>query len=230
MNKHGPGLIGIASSTMGRYREFDICLHSLEIPEGTPKPITWEIGCSIAVNFNNMCYAILASKHLEWLWIMGDDHVFDQNLLLRLLDRDVDIVAPLCLRRNPKYEPTIHDLIETNVGWGHPNLGWKYIEGKSGMIQVPACGNAGMLVKRSVIEEMGNDWHRVGWSVNPAIGGSDLWFCKRARELDIPIPIHVDLDNKIGHINHMAVWPTKDKDGAYSVEIRIAMDIPKEGN
>jgi hypothetical protein len=217
-----PGLIGIASSTMGRYREFDISLNTVQKVPRTA--ITWETGCDVAFNFNNLCRKLLKNEGLQWLWILGDDHIFKPDILTRLLERDVDIVAPLCLKRSRPFLPVTYSSKYTSQGEQYCQIDWDYLKGKEGLIEVSAVGNAGMLVKRSVIKKMADDWHRVGWYI-PEHGGSDLYFCKRATEEGFKI--HVDLDNSIGHIAHMAVWPVK-QNGEYSAGIREALDIPGE--
>ncbi|MGR3303275.1 MAG: hypothetical protein ACUZ8I_12335, partial [Candidatus Scalindua sp.] len=105
IKKLPPGLIGIASSTMGRYREFDISLSTVGVPQGSG--ITYETGCDVAYNFNNLCRKLLRRTDYEWLWILGDDHVFQPDTLNRLIGRNVDIVAPLCLKRTRPFGPVI---------------------------------------------------------------------------------------------------------------------------
>lgn len=213
-----PGLIGIASNTMGRYREFNMSLDTVNIPPQSAK--TYETGCDIAFNFNNLCRKLLKNKELQWLWILGDDHVFKSDVLESLLNRNVDIVAPLCLKRTSPFRPVIYTLSDEK----YYQIKQDYLKGREGLVEVAACGNAGMLIRRHVIEKMGGDWHRVGWQF-PEHGGSDLYFCKRATEEGFKI--YVDLDNPIGHIAHMATWPVRDKAGEYSAGIREALDIPK---
>lgn len=213
-----PGLIGISSSTMGRYREFDMTLSTVEIPPASS--MTWEIGLYLALNYNNLCRKLLASKDLQWLWILNDDHVFRPDILTKLLDRNVDIVMPLCLKRTSPFYPVIYETQEK----GFKQLDFDYIKDKEGLIEVAGTGHAGILIRRSVIEKMENDWHRVGW-LNTEYDACDLYFCKKAR--DMGFKIYVDLDNPIGHLAHMAVWPYRNKNGEYSTGIREALDLPK---
>ena len=217
---HPAGLIGIGSATMGRYREFDVCLHLVTTPPGSG--IVWKISVNLALNFNNMCRDVMADKNLQWLWILGDDHMFYPDTLIKLLARNVDIIAPLCLRRQSPFTPVIHDSVEK----GHPRLGWDFINGKTGILEVPTIGNAGMLIRRNVIETMGENWHSVG-AYNGEINATDINFCHKARKKGFKI--YVDLDNPIGHINHFAVWPcrqrrTGDDKLQYSFQVYPALD------
>ncbi len=218
IKKPGPGIIGTASCTNPRYRSFDKCHHSVEKPDNTG--LMWADTINVAWNFNQMCELIMKSPEYEWLWLLGDDHVFKPDLLMKLLARDVDIITPLCLRRHPPYTPTINGPVEE----GHPVLGWESIEGKSGVIEVSACGNAGMLIKRHVIEKIGGDWHRAGCHKS-GVGGPDLWFCYKAKEAGYKILI--DTENKIGHLEPMSIWAEKDAQGNWQARIAPAMDMPK---
>lgn len=214
LKKHGGGMIGIASSTMSRYVEFNQCL--LRLPLSTDIRVQYEVGCSIAQAHSNLCRRVMANKGIKWLLLLDDDHTFKPNILNNLLERDVHVVQPLCLLKDPPFTPVIHGLLEKG---GHPRLGWDAIQGKSGMIQIEAAGHAGRLIRREVIEAMNPDWYRVGWD-NPEQGASDIYFCKRLKELGILL--HLDLDNVMGHINHFAVTPIRNKDNQYEVDIRSA--------
>ena len=194
-------------------------LNVTHVPKMTYKH--WEVGCDVAKNYNNLCEKLLENKNLEWLWILGDDHTFKSNTLMNLLDRNVDIVAPLCLKRTPPFGPVAYKIDDDK----YYQLTCEYFRGKKGLLKVAACGNAGMLIRRRVIEEIGSDWHRVGW-ITPDEGSSDLYFCKKAGKQGFDL--HVDLDNPIGHLSHMAVWPTRNMMGEYSVGIGQAMEVPED--
>ena len=221
--KHGPGLIGIPSNTMSRYVEFQQCLHAVSVSEGTGKSITWQTSAHPATNANNMCREVLANKEYKWLWIIDDDHVFNHDILLKLLGRNVPVINPLCLRRTSPFNPVIHEFKEDG---SHPVLGWDYIQGKSGLLSLEgkACGNAGRLIRREVIEQMDGDWFKVGW-LNPEVSAPDIYFSKRCN--DLGIPAYLDLDNPIGHLTHFAVWPKKDKENMWNVSINQALEFPK---
>lgn len=219
LNNHGPGLIGIASATMSRYSEFHECVYVLQRPQGSN--ITPQRSVNVARNYNRMCQIMLNDTRYQWLWILGDDHVFHSDLLMKLLSRDVDIVVPLCLRRTPPYHPVINDSFAS----GHLSLDDTFIQGKSGMVDIgdKTCGNAGMLIKRRVIEKLKSDWHRSACN-DTGTGGPDIWFCKRAQENGFKI--YIDTDNPIGHVCHMGVFPVRDKDNNYKVRIAPPMDMP----
>lgn len=207
------GVVGIASAFLGRYREFDACLNSVWLPPASVKQ--WCLGVDPCHHFNDMCRKVLSDKDLQWVWILGDDHVFTQDLWLNLYERNVDIVVPLCLRRSG-FTPVLNE--GEDKGFAAIQDSWKYLSGKKGLIEWPGvCGNAGMLIRRNVLEAMEPPWFRAG-QLNPEFSASDLFFCHLAQKSGFKI--HVDLDNHIGHINHTAIWPRRDEAGEWFVDTR----------
>lgn len=208
-----PGVIGIASGFLGRYRDFDVCLNRAKMPEGSG--VDWRVGVNIAYNYNNMIRTVLDDAKYQWLWILGDDHVFMPDLLMNLLKRDVDVVVPLCLRRTTPYLPVIFAGREG----GYSPLGWDALNGKEGLVELETTllGNAGMLIKRHVLETMDYPWFENG-KMNPEMGGCDLWFCQKVH--DAGIGLYLDTDNTIGHISHVAVWPLRGDNNIYTPELR----------
>ena len=211
----GKGVIGVATSFLGRYREFDVSVNRVVAPPGSVRE--WFMGVNIAFHFNNMIRKMLKGDY-QWVWILGDDHVFQPNLLMRLLERNVDVVVPLCLRRNNPFFPVISGGEEQQYRSLKAD-GWDSIKGKSGLMELAdlTTGNAGMLIKRHVAETMPGPWFENG-KLNPETNGMDIWFCKKVR--DHGFSLYLDLDNTIGHLTHVAVWPTRDENNAYSPDIR----------
>lgn len=208
------GVIGIATGSIGRYRTFDKCLYKMEMPEGSF--IDWQEGPHIASNFNNMVRTTLAGDY-EWLWILGDDHTWHPTLLRALLERDVDIVVPLCVRRTIPCFPVIHEDVKKD----YAGVGYDWLEGKLGLIELvdKTVGNAGMLVKRHVLEAMDDPWFEDG-KTTPTSGGCDLWFCQKA--MNMGTTVHLDLDNLMGHLTYNSIWPERDSDGMYRPKMRPA--------
>lgn len=209
------GVIGIASSFLGRYREFDVSVNNTIAPIGSA--VEWFTGVNIAFHYNNMCRKIIEEKDLEWLWIHGDDHVFRKDLLIQLLKRNVDVIVPLCLRRSKPFMPVIHGLREEL----YKPKGFEFLNGKKGIIDitdVANVGNAGMLIKRHVLEGCSKPWF-VNGAINPEMNSSDLYFCENLRSSGYRI--HIDLDNHIGHITHTVIWPKRDENGNYKEELVV---------
>jgi len=225
------GIIGIAAAFTGRYREFDFCVSQLVAPPNSSQ--IWKTGVNIALNFNNMVRELLKTEQLEWVWILGDDHTFAPDCLARLIERDVDIIAPLCCRRSFPFEPVVHES-EAN---GYQRQGWEVFgEQREGLFDAThlTFGNAGMLIRRKVFEAIPEPWFVTG-RTHPEVGGYDLWFCEVAREYGFKM--YIDLDVHIGHVTHVAIWPEqhtrKDQTGkeikVWGSNVRSPSDVSDNG-
>lgn len=217
--EHPPGHIGVASYFLGRYREFDYCLARTEMPQGSAS--RYYISVDVCHNFNLMCRVLMENPQFEWLWILGDDHLFNPDLLIKLLDREVDVVVPLCCRRMAPYFPVLHNGPDYGPEgkWASVTDPWGALKGKTGLLDWEGTtGNAGMLIRRHVLEAMSDPWFESG-KTNPGVGGSDIYFWHKLRQQGFKGLI--DLDNIIGHITHAAIWPHQDEEtGGWTYEMR----------
>lgn len=207
LSKYGPGTIGIAQGDLGRYNDFNICLQSLRVPHDKAY-ICRKYGVNVAANCND----IVRSAQGDWIWFLGDDHQFHPNLLMNLLERDVDIVVPLCSYRKPPFSPVMF-VGEPMKGYFQYDK-WIDMKGLTGLQERYAAGSAGMLVKRHVFEKMPDPWFQVGRE-RPDSLGEDVTFCKNARKYGFKV--YVDFDNVIGHMGQCTWWPSRDKDGSWGV-------------
>lgn len=201
------GLISISENTLGRYTEFQKCLAEIQLDQ--PYYINVQIGVDIAFNFNKSILAML-QREFDWIWMLGDDHVFPPTLLQNLLGRNIDIVVPLYLHRTKPLQP----VLQKEIGPGKlKRLSFKDLPKRTKLWRLPVgtyTGNAGMLVRRSVFEKIEFPWMEQGRIV-PGRGGFDLMFCKKAQEKKIPVM--VDLENTIGHMTHVGIWPELTNNG-----------------
>ena len=184
------------------------CLHGLRAPGGSV--CSWQTGVLIAKSLNNAFQAVMDNPALQWAWVMGDDHIFDPLCLIRLLDRNVDVVAPFCLNRLPPFDPTIVD---------HSKKRMKYLEEMpaTGLYQLQkheTCGDAGLLLRRNVLEATGPVWYDSRKS--GAIAAEDQAFVRKIH--DTGFDVHYDLDNHIGHLANVNVFPVRKGD---SWEVRL---------
>jgi glycosyltransferase involved in cell wall biosynthesis len=186
-------------------------------PPGTT--ITWQTGNAIAANRN----VSIREMQGDWVWFIDDDHVWDSKLLFALLERNVDIVVPICAMR---YHPFCPNVFSGPDGrGGYTALSWTALAQHRGLLKVFAMGTAGMLIRKRVIERMTDPWFEVG-RANPEGLWEDAWFCKKAHEAGFEI--HADLDQMMGHISRLVFWP---KLGGVEVEIaesglRIPLEMP----
>jgi GT2 family glycosyltransferase len=146
----------------------------LDVPDGTD--IAIHMSASVVENMNQICRHMVG----DWLWVIGDDHTFPRDIILRLLAHDVDIVVPLCARRSPPFSLVAFDLQEGEDEHGRPLyhvLQYDDIPDDGQLMEVAAAGTAGMLIRRHVLDELGYPWFRNsdGYSIN-----EDVEFCRRA--------------------------------------------------
>jgi hypothetical protein len=184
------------------------------MPTGTR--IDWQESNFISGNYNAMCRTTLEGDY-GWLWILGDDHVWPPFLLRALLERDVDVIVPLCVGRGMPWRPIIFE-DRTN---DYSSVNYDWLKGQSGLIKLEdkTTGNAGMLIKREVLEQMDDPWFEDGKTKREQ-GGCDIWFCQKL--LDAGIDIYLDMDNPIGHLTYAIIIPMRDDDGMYRPRMRTA--------
>ena len=209
-----PGIVSVASGFLGRYREFDVCLHHLLVPPGTH--VEWALGVNIAFNFNEGIRAMLAGN-FGWIWFLGDDHTFNPELLYILMKHNVDVVAPIVLKRSSSFKTVISE----NMDLGFKSVNLEEVENWHGLVDITHrnVGNAGLLAKRKVFEIMPPPWFENG-KTHPEFGGSDLWFCEKLRRAGFKI--YVDSDQSMGHITHAFFWIGRDQEtGKLKPDIRM---------
>lgn len=210
-----PGALIVPSTEVVRCPPFVGSLMRLVFGGGLPEGsvLYWHQGCDIPYELNHGIRRMLADPALQWAWIMGDDHTFLPDVLMRLLAHDVPVVAPLVLRRNVPNHTVIYDAEHKPVSLDRE---------ARGLLSVHAVGNAGMLIRRSALDAIGDPWftHRT-----PERSAEDLAFCDSLREHGIPI--YVDVDTWMGHVTPVEVWPHRADDGTWQVKYhnRLTMEV-----
>lgn len=198
------GTIGVIASELARYSDFCAALAILLKPPDAR--LIWTKAADVVGNSNTIFRNVMG----EWVWLLGDDHVFEPDCLLRLLAHDVDIVVPLVLMRTPPYAPVVTNRQMDDLD-EHGNISYEiaFDLPASGLHEVQTAGSAGMLVRRHVIEAMPDPWFETdGRGLN-----EDFTFCRKAREAGFRI--WCDVDTPMGHIAPHTVWPDF-RDGAWA--------------
>ncbi len=218
---HPFGVIAVASGDLARYPGFCVSMVNCLRPPGTA--VSWNIGINVAANFNQSIRQMLDSDS-EWIWIMGDDHIFNPDTLIKLLDHNLDVVIPTVVRRRPPFIPVLFKEKTPECPPGQfPPYQWHELPKEGGLMEVQYAGSAGMLIRRHVIESLGDDnWFEIG-----KLGGDqmneDTFLCQKIR--DAGYKIFVDLDIFMGHITPMCLWPQRTKDGSWTIGIDMGVDI-----
>jgi hypothetical protein len=228
-SKHPPGTVGIATGELSRYTSFMQCLLALMVPEGSTW--FWAQGGSVANNDNK----IILGRKGEWVWFIGDDHTFDPRTVLHLLNRNVDIVVPLCPQRGAPFMPVVYTPNPDRPG-RYFTRAWSDLP-TTGMISeiggVPIrTGQAGMLVRRKVLEKVpGPYWFEVG-KIIPDQLSEDLYFAEKC--LAAGFKIWLDLDAPLGHISNFTAMPARTEQGwrldfDMGHQMRLRVNVTQDG-
>lgn len=193
---HPPGTIAVPCGEMGRFNSFSYSLACLQYPSGTR--IAMAKGISIPRNLNS----IMRERTGDWVWLIGDDHVFDPYLVYRLLDRlyadDLDALVPVCIRRQPPFATV---LFKSQTDEGYQPFAYDELP-DDGTLEIYACGTAGMLIRNRVLEDIGDPWFE---NADNEHATEDLEFCRKIR--DAGYTIHADMNVLLGHIGLTTIWP-----------------------
>lgn len=196
---HAPGTVVVIAASLARYSEFWLSIEALQVPHGTR--LVASRGADLVSGLNRGIRRMTG----DWVWLMGDDHTFDENLLLRLLNRNVDFVLPVVPRRDPPFVPVIlhgpMDKTMTRYSWLELPI--------TGLFELPqgdGCGQAGALVRKPVLEKLGDPWFE-GGQLTPGMLQEDQYFVKRCQEQGTKILI--DCQETMGHIANITVMPQR---------------------
>jgi hypothetical protein len=227
-----PGLVVIISSDTARFNAFAKSTMKLMVPHGSQWE--WAEGTSIEANRN---LALSKMKdHCRWVFTLDDDHSFEPDILMRLLQRmgqnkDVDILQAFCTTRKPPYSPWAYKESPNQSGDGieYISATWDEVP-TEGISEWDAVGTGGMLIRRKVIDAVKFPWFEVGKTFKDAYG-EDLYFCYKARRLGFRI--WIDSDNMTSHMTGaVGLRPMKDEDGRWAIAADmghgVTLCIPQE--
>lgn len=210
----GPGSVAIVTGELGRYSMFHMDLAMLRVPSGSQ--YTWSSGVLIAENMNqnfskSLVYPVEHPRAgertaCEWVWIMGDDHTFQPDVLLRLLhsqrETGADVLVPGCLTRNAPCGFIIID--ESN---GRLRDFDKVPPHVFKLEDFEVCGDAGMLLTRRAVERLGPPWYET--LISGTKVSEDRHFARKIRAAGMDI--WVDPTITLGHITPCVIEPVWDE-------------------
>jgi hypothetical protein len=222
MSDHSPGTIVLPVADLLRYSEFAVDMLNLvgggHAPVGTVTSV--HRSGSVVENINmSLMEMIRDQPEHEWAWIMGDDHRFNPEMLIQLLDHEVDVVVPLCIRRNPPFALGLfkggQDFMDERTGRLYPGYEpFGLSEVPDEIFPVVASGSAGMLIRRNVLDTIGYPYFE---SSDGVFLNEDLEFCRRCREAGFEIMC--DPHSYLGHIGQFTVWPAR-----YEGQLAVRID------
>lgn len=220
----GPVLVIFPTQDLARYSDFIKSISGLRTPPGSR--VKYSKGASIVQNLNRAVQdAIKEGFAWEWLFVIGDDHTFPPETLLRLLETGKTIVAPFVARRGPFTPVIFHDRgdqpYEDHGGAIYPAFEPYTLEEVEqlgpGLHPVDAVGSAGILIHRDIIDQLGYPY----WVASSgSFLNEDLLFCRRAAELGYQT--WVDTRITMGHMGQFNVEPAWDDTG----RLRMILDFP----
>ena len=170
--------------------------------------VVWTSGGNIAKN----CNRIIEQMEGDWVWLIGDDHVFHPDTLKRLVAHDVDMVVPLCSQRIPPYSYGLYHFGENGAGE------LMNLTRQTGLVPVDLSGSAGLLVRSYVFKSLDRPYFRLGQR-NAETEGEDFDFLIRAQQAGFRL--YVDTDTPIGHTATTCAWPQRLPDGSYGTRLDL---------
>lgn len=219
-SSHAQGTVGYITGGTARYLPFFDALEMTRAPAGSQQ--VRADGCNPAKN----CNLVIGQMRKDdgWIWINGDDHSWEPGLLLQLLDRDVDAIVPLCMRRRPPYLPVIYKEWSPQgpaATYTLQELDYLLQSGRE-VIDVAAAGSAGLLIRRHVLDALreayGEPIFRVG-AIAPDELSEDTELTWKIAQLGFTMAC--DLTGFMGHMNTGVVEPYRMDDGRLAVTVRI---------
>jgi len=233
---HPPGAVGFVGGEIARYHTFTVCFTGLNVPPGTR--IFTGIGYDAAYNRNAViekaffgCKSCFhphkgsacpscdcvewVDQGLQWVQLWDDDHVFAPDTLLRLLDSGENLVCPLYTQRQPPFRPCVYKRRVEDEKGGWEIYSWEDFEGYSGLAPVAAAGAGGMLIRRPIIEALGDK----NWFEHENNVGEDMTFFKKC--IDAGFVPYVDLRVQIGHMTPIEVWPNVNPELQWGAKVNL---------
>ena len=212
------GTVGIPCGTVPRYLDFEHSLEGLRVPFGTHS--LRMPGSNVTLNTE----ALADQMSGEWLWLMGDDHTFEPDILLKLLAHEVDVVVPLCVRRGPPFLSVLYKELDAPKGICE-TYQWEELHKLAGLIPIRGAGTAGMLIRRHVLEAIPKPRFKNIEVVVGLTAGEDVSFSHRVNEAGLTI--WADLDTVMGHIAPVDLRPVRGKEGWYTEGVFGRRSSPK---
>lgn len=192
------GVVAIVANDAGRYTMFSVCVSQLKHPPGSG--IDWALHTDIVQARNHLIRRALDDGR-QWVFFLDDDHVFQGDLLMRLLDHDKPVVGALYLRRNHPFSPCAFSHRDEEGLYAAIDLSTLPREG---LLQVQAVGTSGMLIRREVLEAVGDPWFSYGMH-GEMNASEDINFCEKVRAAGFEV--YVDLAAQLGHLSSSSIWP-----------------------
>ncbi|MCI0559326.1 MAG: glycosyltransferase [Nitrososphaera sp.] len=217
VNRADTGTIVLVTGNLGRYGAFEDSLHNLYVPRDTT---CLRLKSGAAARMQNIG---VRKRRGGWVWFIDDDHTFEPDTLLRLLDHNKEIIAPLVPSRIPPFDFVLYktlDVLEHDgkvVSFSQSFYTPEDLTGYQGLLQVQGLPKAGCLIRESLWARMPDPWFRVGL-FEPDDVQDDRYFMWEVRT-KYAAELWCDLDLGMTHINTFAVGHKRDEELQYSIRM-----------
>lgn len=197
-----PVTVVIPCPENGRYNQFAMSLATTLRPEGSS--VHMQHSLSIPLGTNTILREMLQGD-TEYAWFLADDHVWEPDALLKLLDNQLDVVVPLVVRRRPPFSCVIFKdkrVDENGFEEWQPFAYDEIPDPDLGPFEVQYAGTAGMLIHRRVLEAIPDPWLEYD---HPEIIREDVRFCEKIRRGGFDV--WCDPRVVLGHLSTFTVVP-----------------------
>jgi hypothetical protein len=201
----------VPSQVLARYVMFEMSLEGLWLPKDSNLMRTTTGNAARGRN-QAIREADPATTHFFFL---DDDHQFDPDILIRLLNDRQPIVCALNNWKIPPFTPIVFYGENVDEVTGNKKL-LTYplvdLQGVTGVHPVFAAAGSGLLVEAHVFKALPEPWFQVG-RFNPEEMSEDLWFYEQARNAGYSPT--VDFDVQMAHITPVAVKLERGEKGVW---------------
>jgi len=164
----------------------------------------WSTGLDVAKGLNE---AIRRVPSAEWIWILADDHTFPPDTLMKLLEHRAPVVVPIVPSRHAPYRPVVFSA-EVAPG-SFQVLEWSQIP-TDGLLPISGAGTAGMVIRRAVLDAIGDPWFEAG-RIRADETGEDTWLAHKL--IAHQIPVIADCGVTMTHLTTMTLHPQRTERG-----------------
>lgn len=135
---------------------------------------------------------LVAEMNGDWLLQVDTDHVFGPDLLVRLMDvserYSAPVVSAIYQFKHPPHSPVAG--LWTGDKTLTPVLDW---DRSQETLQVGAVGAGALLVRRSVFQKIKKELSEAPFQITEGLS-EDYSFCRRCRELGIPVTLALNIE------------------------------------
>lgn len=203
------GTVAVVCQDLARYHTFTIAALQLKLPPDISWD--WRFGFNVAMNRNKA----VQNMQGDWLFFLDDDQTFEPDVLLKLLDRSVDVIQALTPARVPPFAPHAYRWIDNDFRQAAPHE-----VPETGISEWDAVACGCMLIRKHVLEAIEPPW----FAVSPDGRTDDLYFCKKVREKGFRV--YIDSDTRCGHMTVTQIRP-KHSRGAWGAELCFGDELWK---